>query len=145
MSEEYQVPRSARDELEGILYLPRLCDKVRKMNAGTLHPDFHANLGRAMDLWTCQFLGVDYNDLKAQIIAGATDEDALVWARENGITRPEFELAWFNSYVRNLGFRDHMSERLAERKKEDPKTDRDDIITFLDYLDIDEGRELPTL
>ena len=142
MSEKFQVPRSARDELEGLIYFPRLCDKVRKMHAGTLHHDFHANLGKAMDLWTCQFLGVDYNDLKAQIIAGATDENALTWARDHGVTRPEFELAWFNSYVRNLGFRDFMSERLAERKKEDPRTDRDDIITFLDYIDVDEGRSL---
>lgn len=135
-------PCSPREELEGIIYLPRLLDKIRLMHAGTLHPDLHANLGKAMDLWTCQFLGVDYNDLKAQVIAGATNEDALVWARDNGITRPEFELAWFNSYVRNLGFRDLMSERLAERKKEDPRTDRDDIITFVDYIDIDEGRSL---
>lgn len=142
MTEDYQVPRSARDQLEGLLYFPRLCDKVRKMNTGTLHPDFHANLGRAMDLWTCQFLGVEYDDLKAHIISGATDESALAWAKKNGLTRPEFELDWFNSFVRNLGFRDQMSERLAQRKKEDPKTDRDDIITFLDYLDIDEGRSL---
>ena len=142
MSEANQLPRSARDELEGIIYLPRMCDKIRKHHAGTLHPDFHDNLGIGMDLWTCQFLGVDYQDFKAQILAGATDEDALVWARENGITRPDFELAWFNSYVRNRGFRDDFSDRLSERKKEDPRTDRDDILCFMDYIEVDEGRSL---
>ena len=35
-----------------------------------------------------------------------------------------------------------MSQRLAERKKEDPKTDHDDIITFMDYIEVDEGRSL---
>jgi len=112
------------------------------MEAGTLHPDFHANLGLAMDQWTCQFLGVEYEDLKAQILAGASDEDALAWARENGLTRPDFERDWFHSYLRNFGFRDHMSQRLAERKKEAPHTDRNDILTFLDYIEVDEGRSL---
>jgi len=142
MTNGTEFPISARDEIEGIIYLPRLCDKVRKMHAGTLHPDFHGNLGIGMDLWTCQFLGVDYNDLKAQILAGATDEQALAWARENGITRPDYETAWFNSYISNRGFRDDMSARLAERKKEDPKTDRDDILTFMDYIEVDEDRSL---
>ncbi|MDB4506814.1 DUF5069 domain-containing protein [Akkermansiaceae bacterium] len=142
MPESTTLPRSARDEISGIIYLPRLCDKVRLMSAGTLHPDFHGNLGLGMDLWTCQFLGVAYEDLKAQILAGATDEDALAWARENGITRPDYELAWFHSYMSNRGFRDDMSQRLAERKKESPATDRDDIQSFMDYIEVDEGRTL---
>jgi hypothetical protein len=142
MPEASTLPRSARDEIGGVIYLPRLCDKVRLMHGGTLHPEFHGNLGLGMDLWVCQFLGVAYEDLKNQILAGATDEDALAWARENGITRPDYELAWFTSYISNRGFRDDMSQRLAERKKEEPKTDRDDILTFMDYIEVDEGRSL---
>ena len=142
MPEDNQYPRSARLELDGIIYLPRLLDKIRLMHAGTLHPDLHANLGLGMDLWTCQFLGVDYNDLKAQVLAGATDEDALAWARENGVTRPDYELNWFTAFMKTRGFRDNLSERLAERKKETPHTDRDDILTFMDYIEVDEGRSL---
>lgn len=142
MSEGYEMPRSVRDELEGIIYFPRMCDKIRKYHAGTLHPEFHTNLGLGMDLWTCQFLGVDYHDLKAQVLAGATDENALMWARENGITRPDYEKAWFTAYMKTRGFRDDLSQRLAERKKEDPKTDRPDILTFMDYIEADEGRML---
>ena len=142
MPEATTLPRSARDEIGGVIYLPRLCDKVRLIHAGTLHPDFHGNLGLGLDLWVCHFLGVAYEDLKAQILAGATDEDAFAWARDNGITRPDYELAWFTSYITNRGLRDDMSQRLAERKKEDPKTDRDDIITFMDYIEVDEGRSL---
>ncbi len=142
MSEDYQLPRSARDELEGIVYLPRLLDKARLHHGGKLHPDYHANLGIGMDLWTCQFLGVDYTDLAAQVIAGATDEDALAWAQENGTTRPDFEKSWFCAYVKTRGFRDDMSARLAERKKDDPRTDRDDILCFMDYIEVDEGRTI---
>ena len=142
MPDGYELPRSARDKLEGIIYLPRMCDKIRKYHAGTLHPEFHTNLGLGMDLWTCQFLGVDYHDLKREILAGATDEQALTWARENGITRPDFERAWFTAYIKTRGFRDDLSERLAKRKKEDPKTDRDNILTFMAYIEIDEGRNI---
>ena len=142
MTDGYEMPRSARDELEGIVYFPRMCDKIRKHLAGTLHPEFHTNLGLGMDLWTYQFLGVDYHDLKARILAGATDENALRWARENGVTRPDYEKAWFNAYIKTRGFRDDLAARLAKRKKEDPKTDRADILTFIDYIEIDEGRSI---
>jgi cytochrome P450 len=95
-----------------------------------------------MDLWTCQFLGVDYNDLRAKIIEGDTDENVLTWARKNGVTRPAYEKAWFSAYMKNRGFRDDLSKRLAKRKKENPDTDRDDILTFMDYIEVDEGRSL---
>ncbi|MDA7881535.1 DUF5069 domain-containing protein [Akkermansiaceae bacterium] len=142
MSEPTGIPCSARAELGGIIYLPRLLDKIRLMEAGTLHPDFHGNLGRGMDLWTCQFLGVEYNDLRAQVIAGATDDDALAWIKDQGLTRPDYERAWFTSYMCNRGFRDDLSDRLAERKKETPHTDCDDIMSFMDFIEIDEGRSL---
>ncbi|MDG1071683.1 MAG: DUF5069 domain-containing protein, partial [Akkermansiaceae bacterium] len=90
MSEPTGIPCSARTELGGIIYLPRLVDKIRLMEGGTLREDFHANLGRGMDLWTCQFLGVDYNDLRSQVIAGATDDEIWVWIKEHGRSRPDF-------------------------------------------------------
>ena len=142
MPEDTKLPCSARLELGGIVYLPRLIDKARLMHAGILHPDFHSNLGLGMDLWTCQFLGVAYDDLKAQVATGANDDDLLAWIRENGVTRPDYELAWFTAYITKRGFRDDLSERLAQRKKESPTTDRDDIHTFMDYLGVDEGRTL---
>lgn len=142
MPEANQVPRSARDEIEGLLYFPRLCNKVRLMQTGELREDFHGNLGLGMDQWICQFLGVAYQDLRSQIEAGASDEEALAWARKNGVKREDFILDWFNSYLRNRGFRDDMSGRLAERKAETPETDREDILSFMDYIEVDEGRTL---
>ncbi len=142
MPDHYEMPRSVRDELDGLIYFPRMCDKIRKMESGTLHPDFHGNLGIGMDLWTCQFLGVDYPDLKAKVLSGANDEEALAWARENGVTRPEYERAWFTAYMKTRGFRDDLSDRLAARKMEDPRTNCDEILTFMDYIEVDEGRDL---
>lgn len=140
MSETYETPRSPRDEIGGLFYFPRLCHKVRLHAAGRLAPCYQGNLGCAMDLWTCQFLGVDYQDLASQILAGKSDKEAFQWARENGTTRAECEMMWWKSFLRNRGFRDDLSERLVTRKAESGLADRDDVQTFMDYIDADEGR-----
>lgn len=140
MSTAYETPRSPGDEIEGLPYFPRLCEKVRLHAAGFLHPQYHANLGSGMDLWTCQFLGVDYTALADQIRAGLSDAPALEWCRKNGVARTDHETAWWKSYIRTRGFRDDLSERLAQRKAESGLQDRGDVLTFMDYIDADEGR-----
>lgn len=138
MSTHY--PCSPKLEIDGLIYFPRLCDKIRLQAAGKLGEDYHANLGGGMDLWICQFLGVDYSKLADLIKNGASDTEALTWARNNGLQRPDYELAWWNAYMRTRGFRDDLSERLASRIQESGFGDRDDILTFMDYIDADEGR-----
>jgi len=136
-----QFPCSPKDEIDGLVYFPRLCSKVRLFAEGTLHPDLHANLGRAMDLWACQFLGVEYDALAEVIKAGASDEDALAWARKQGSERPEHERDWWNSYMRNTGYRDFLSDKLLARIVESGLTGDTNIQTMFDYIDADEGRE----
>ncbi|TAE77427.1 MAG: DUF5069 domain-containing protein [Verrucomicrobia bacterium] len=140
MHKTFQPPRSPRDEIDGILYLPRLCDKVRLHAAGRLHPDYHANLGSGMDLWTCQFLGVEYHALSDFIISGKSDAEALAWCRQNGTPRSPQELAWWSAFMRTRGFRDDLTERLQQRKAESGLQDRHDLLTFMDYIDADESR-----
>ena len=137
---EYTPPASPRDEVHGYVYFSRLCSKVRLRAAGKLDPEFHPNMGKAMDLWTCQFLHVDYEDLKKVILDGATDEDALEWCWQNGTKPNENELIWWTSFMRNVGIRDHLAEKLAFRKEEAGWQDRNDILSFFDYLDADDGR-----
>lgn len=137
MSESY--PCSPRVEIEGLPYFPRMTEKIRLFAAGDLHPDLHDNLSHGMDLWICQFLGVDYEDLKKVILAGSSDEEALAHARAKGIQRPDYELAWFRSYILNRGFRDDLSEKLASRIEDDGFQDKN-ILSFCDYIDADEGR-----
>lgn len=137
---DMRAPYSPKQEINGIPYFPRLCDKIRLMEAGQLEEEYHANLGGGMDLWTCQFLGVDYHDLAEVIRGGASDEEALRWAIEHGTSRTEEEAAWWCSYMRTRGFRDDLSQRLKERKQESGMADRDEIQTFMDYIDADEGR-----
>jgi gluconokinase len=133
-------PPSPKDELDGLPYFPRLCEKIRLYEKGTLHADLHNNLGRGMDLWTCQFLRVSYDDLKAKVLAGASDKEALQFAHLKGEARSEEELGWFRAFLLKLGFRDDFSETLQKRIAESGFEDRDDILTMCDYIDADEGR-----
>jgi hypothetical protein len=136
----HETPRSPRDEIDGVIYFPRLCDKVRLHAAGTLHPQYHDNLGSGMDLWTCQFLGVEYPALAEQIRSGKSDSEALEWAQENGVSRSTAEFAWWTSFMRTRGFRDDLAEKLVLRKAESGLEDRHDILTFMDYIDADDRR-----
>lgn len=123
-----------------MVYFRRLCSKIRLHQAGKLHPDFHANLGKAMDLWTCQLLEVDYLALCETVENGASDEEALEWCWQNGTRPSECQLDWWNSYMRNRGIRDDLSEKLTLRKKEAGWQNRDEILSFFDFLDADDGR-----
>ncbi|MGB6220490.1 DUF5069 domain-containing protein [Haloferula sp.] len=138
MSSRY--PCSPRTEIDGLIYFPRLCDKIRLQRDGQLSEDYHANLGGGMDLWTCQFLGVGYEPLADLVKGGASDAEALAWCRETGLDRPDYEIAWWNAYMKTRGFRDDLSERLATRIEESGFKDREGILTFFDYIDADEGR-----
>ena len=46
----------------------------------------------------------------------------------------------WNAFLRKRGWRDEASEELAESKKEAGFGDRDDIQTWLDLHDAEEGR-----
>lgn len=122
-----------------MVYLPRLCDKIRLKDQGELSEDYHANMGKAMDLWACQLLGVEYDSITELVKKGSSDQDVLDWALENGSEPCETQIAWWNSYMRNRGLRDDLAEKLAMRIEESGFQDRE-ILTFFDYIDADEER-----
>lgn len=134
-----RYPISPKETLRGLLYFPRLCDKVRLHQKGELAEDYHQNLGAGMDLWACQLLKVEYAQLAEQIQQGCSDEQALEWAFKEGCEPSETCLDWWNSYMRNCGFRDALAEILAERIEADAYQGRG-ILTFFDYIDVDEDR-----
>lgn len=141
MSESTIFPRSAKDEIDGLIYFPRMLDKIRLHLEGNLHEDYHDNMGKALDLSTCQILKVEYVDLAERVFEGADDKEVLEWAYETGNKPEDHEKAWFCSYVRNLGFNDYLSDRLAIRVAEAGLQDRTDIFSFIDFMDAEEGHD----
>ena len=78
------LPVSPYETCHGLVYFPRMIDKIRKNAAGELGADYVPNLGKGFDLRCCSLLGVDYAALTAAVGAAMTDDQAWEWASKNG-------------------------------------------------------------
>lgn len=133
--------RSPYHRTSGLVYFARMLDKIRLHAAGQLPADYVPNLGGGFDGACCRFLHIDYPALVARVKAGGTDEEILAWAWQNGRKPSDEEVLVWTEFMRKRGWNDEASERLAQRKAESGFSDRDDIRTFFDYIDLDEGRD----
>jgi hypothetical protein len=135
-------PKSPREVTHGMMYFPRMLDKIRLHACGELHEDYHPNLGtpRTADNMCCNFLRVHYRDLCERVLQGGSDEEVLDWCFEKGRRLNEGDLFVWNGFASKLGWRDSVTPRLEQRKKEYGIADRADIVTIPDLIDFDEGR-----
>ena len=126
----------------GMMYFPRMLDKIRLHARGELHEDYHKNLGtpRTLDGACCNFLRVNYEDLRQRILHGGTDEEILEWCFQSGRQPNEGDLFVWNAFVMKLGWRDSFTPVLEKRKKEHGIADHTDILTIADLIDFDEDR-----
>jgi len=127
---------------KGMMYFPRMLDKIRLHGCGELHEDYHKNLGavKAVDGVCCNFLRVHYRDLRERVLQGGTDEEILEWCFENGRHLNQGDLVVWNGFASKLGWRDFATPMLEQAKKNAGISDRDDIATISDSIDFDEGR-----
>jgi len=135
-----KYPKSPQEKTGGIVYFGRMAEKIRLMAAGELHPDLHANLGKGFDGYCVDFLGVQYDELRAKVLGGLDDVQALEWCFENGKRPTQHEIEIWNAFMSKWGWNDATAEVLARRKKESGFESRDDIRTMFEYIDADEGR-----
>ena len=135
-------PKSPREMTRGMMYFPRMLDKMRMHGYGELHEDYHKNLGaqRTADSACCNFLRVHYRDLCERVKQGGTDEEILTWCFEKGRRLNEGDRVVWNGFVSKLGWRDFATPVLDGAKQKAGVTGRADIITIADFIDFDEGR-----
>ena len=135
-------PKSPKEMTNGMMYFPRMLDKIRLHARGELHEDYHANLGaaRAADGACSNLLRVKYDNLRERVLQGGTDEDILEWCFEKGRRLNEGDLVVWNGFASKLGWRDFATPMLERMKKANGISDRDDIATISDLIDFDEGR-----
>lgn len=74
-----QEPRAPRETLAGLVWLPRLIDKARAKQAGTLG-DFDSPC--PMDRLFADTLGVPINELVSKINEGLEDQQLAVWLEQ---------------------------------------------------------------
>jgi hypothetical protein len=135
-------PKSPKDELKGMMYFPRMLDKIRLHARGELHQDYQKNLGasRTADSACCNFLRVSYADLVERVKQGGSDEEILQWCFEKGRQPNEGDLTIWNGFVSKLGWRDFATPILRETKQKLGIADRNDIRTITELIDFEEGR-----
>ena len=135
--------RSPYIKVGRLVYFGRMLDKIRLHAAGQLPAaDYAANLGKGFDGRCCNFLRVNYDDLKAHVLSASAPDDAavLAWAEKTGGARSDEECEVWNGFMMKRGWRDVGAEILAKRIKESA-LEAAPIMSMFDYLDFDEGRD----
>ncbi|OQB90192.1 MAG: hypothetical protein BWX84_02037 [Verrucomicrobia bacterium ADurb.Bin118] len=138
---EVIYPRSPRETMDGWVHLPRYVDKIRLHLAGRLHPDYHNNLGKGFDGSWLQAAGVTHEQMVAVVRASLTDGEVCDWVRVH-VKKSAAEKAAHRTATLDYPQADDavMQERLQQRKAQSGFAHRDDIRTFVDYIDADEKR-----
>ena len=137
-----QTPCSDYVETSGILFFARMLDKIRLHARAQLPDGYHLGFSdpTSFDARFCRFWEIDYDALAAKTLEGGKDEELLDWCFQ-GRKRPNQEqiLAW-NSFLVKRGWRDDGAPGLVVAKELSGFANRDDIQTYVDLHDVDEGR-----
>ena len=132
-------PRSPRDTLGGMTFLPRTIDKMRAHLAGTLG-EYKAKVGYSERLFA--FLDVTADEFEAVVAAHADDAGVLAALMERA-PRGAAEIEAFNEQARSYPQDEAARQRHQMLLEEAGYGDRTDITTMFDRLDLDDGRDVP--
>jgi hypothetical protein len=133
-------PRSPREAMSGWVYLPRFVDKIRLHLAGKLHPDYQENFTKGFDGAWLKAAGVTAEQMIEVVKNSDTDGQVADWVAKN-IKKSDAEKAAFRDFILKRGTEGgEIGERLNFRKKEAGLEHRNDIKSFVDYIDCDEKR-----
>ncbi|MCU0785959.1 MAG: DUF5069 domain-containing protein [Verrucomicrobia bacterium] len=134
-------PRSPRETMDGWMHLPRYLDKIRLHLAGKLHPDYQPNLGKGFDEKWLKAAGVTHKQMIEVVKKSVSDGEVCDWIRQNAKKSAAEKTAHARSMLDYPKADDaEMQARLKMRKEQAGFSQRDDIKTFVDYIDADEKR-----
>jgi hypothetical protein len=128
--------RKSYEIVGGLVFFGRMLDKIRLHAQGRLPSDYNRGVG--FDGRTCRFLHVDYERLVARVLQGGTDAEVLEWCYQEGERPTDEEIFVWNAFMTKRGWRDDVSEWLAEQKRLRGWEHRSDIQTAFDLHAADE-------
>jgi Domain of unknown function (DUF5069) len=135
-------PRSPREVMSGWTYLPRFVDKVRLHLAGKLHPDYQANFAhRGFDAAWLEAANLKPDTFMAMVKGTLTDGEVADWVLKNVHATDSAKIE-FNRFLEQHGTEpdEALRARLKSRKEAAGLAHRDDIQTFVAFIDADEKR-----
>ncbi len=134
-------PRSPRETMCGWMHLPRFIDKLRLHFAGKLHADYQPNLTKGFDGLWLEMAKVDPKTFTVIVRNSTTDGEVCDWVRKHAVADEAVKKAHRDRML-NYPRKDDaaMQARLKQRKEESGLAHREDVQTFVDYIDADEKR-----
>jgi Domain of unknown function (DUF5069) len=134
-------PRSPRETMCGWMHLPRYIDKIRLHLAGKLHPDYQQNLGKGFDERWLKAAGVTHEQMVELVKNSITDGQVADWILRN-VKRTDAEKRAHAEGMLDYPRSDDaaMQARLKMRKEQAGLAHRDDIRSFVDFIEADEKR-----
>ncbi len=135
-------PRSGREALGGVVFLPRTIDKMRAHLAGTAG-EYNAMGGLSSRLFA--LYGVSAEEFAEAVRQSPGDEGVLRWLQEHGTKQPTAdEIKQYNEGVLSAGPRDDEGRaRFRANLSRLGFGDRTDVNTHIDAEDLEEGRDVP--
>ena len=131
-----KTPRSDYDTTQGVLFFPRMLDKLCLKEQGLLPADYNyagCRVSDCFDDYFCRFFNIDEPQLVARVRAGGSDDEILDWCFASFGRRDEDKIKFWNNFVVKRGWRDDSTKELEETKRADGLADRTDIQTWRDF------------
>jgi hypothetical protein len=131
-----QPPRSPKERLGGYVHLGRMIDKARAKTAGTIGEYIYpCPLDRAL----LDFLAVNDKEFLA-VATDWTDQDVLRWIQEKTTPRSPVEIRdWNEAFLARAPKDEESLHRFLEIRNRVARH-RTDVTTWVDLLDLEEGR-----
>ncbi|MGH2351958.1 MAG: DUF5069 domain-containing protein [Chloroflexota bacterium] len=136
-------PRSGRETLGGIVFLPRSIDKMRAHIAGTAG-EYVAMRGLSSRLY--DLFGITAEQFMEGVKQSPDDDGVLRWLQQNAPKKPSQQaIEAYNQGVLTAGPRDEAGmQRFRANLEKLGFADRTDVKTNVDAEDREEGRAVPT-
>jgi len=134
-------PRSPRETMCGWMHLPRYLDKIRLHLAGKLHSDYQPNFGKGFDGAWLRAAGLTHEQFVEVVKNTTTDGEVCDWILSN-VKRTDADRKTHAEGMLNYPKSEDPDglARLKMRKEQGGMAHRDDIRSFVDFIDADEKR-----
>ena len=135
-------PMSPKEMTGGLMYFPRMLDKIRLHGCGNLGADYHETFGKQQggDGMLCNLLRIEHGVLCKRVLEGGSDEEILEWCYATGRRLNEGDIMVWNAFISKLGWNDFAAPFLEHIKEKERIAHRTDVQTIADLIDLDEGR-----
>ncbi len=122
----------------GLLHLPRFIAKIRKHLAGELPKSYQRNFRKGFDGFLCLHLGIEPEDVVAAVRDSADEAD--LDRRLDALFPADRRVAVWNRKLVQMGLSEMGRAKIEEVKETMGIAHRDEILTFADMIEVDEGR-----